>query len=344
MVNQRLHTLPRPIRWFSLPRCCRAERPQRGRLREFFQWNIDIIGSDSLLADAECIFTAVDYLRSVGLTAEDVVVRISSRALLAALLAEQGFDEKHIALAYTLLDKRPKLPAETFEALVREQLPDASLQQALHRLDGITTLADLDTLCRTPDSTRATAELRELFDHLEALGIAEYCTFDIRIVRGLAYYTGPVFEIFDRRDRLRAIAAGGRYDDLLAGLGGPQVSGTGFGMGDVVLGLLLQEKGLLRPAAPALDFYLLTTDARLLKSCLTLTGTLRHRGFATAFSYKPAALGKQLKAAAAAGARYAVILGTETLDRREVSVKNLTTGKQVTIPWDTFLARPDGQV
>ncbi|MBN2211190.1 MAG: histidine--tRNA ligase [Sedimentisphaerales bacterium] len=337
MVNQQINSLPRPIKWFSLPRCCRAERPQRGRLREFFQWNIDIIGEDSVLADAECIFTAVDYLQSVGLTPNDVVVKISSRAILAGILKAQDFSPKSTAIAYSLLDKRPKLKDDTFKAIVQEQLPQKSLQEALFRLDNVESLQQLSAICKDEDTANHVSELGDVFKYLNFMGVADYCEFDIKIVRGLAYYTGPVFEIFDKGDQLRAVGAGGRYDNLLAGLGGPQVSGTGFGMGDVVLGILLEEKGLLKTSQSSPDFYVIITGEELRDQSLQLVSELRRRDFAVTFSYKTAALGKQLKFASAANARYAVILGEETLRDGSVSVKNLATGRQTTLSPDDLL-------
>ena len=146
MVNQKIQSLARPIKWFSISRLCRAERPQKGRLREFFQWNIDIVGVNSVLADAECIYTAIDYLRSVGLTGKEVVVRISSRAMLAALLKAMGFAADQLDPVYALLDKRAKIPIEAFEELAAEQISDESLRKKLMELQGCESLGDVETL------------------------------------------------------------------------------------------------------------------------------------------------------------------------------------------------------
>ncbi|MCH9022778.1 MAG: ATP phosphoribosyltransferase regulatory subunit, partial [Planctomycetes bacterium] len=190
MVNQKIQSLARPIKWFSVSRLCRAERPQKGRLREFFQWNVDIVGSDSVLADAECIYTAIDYLRSVGLSGEDVVVRISSRAMLAALLTAMGFAADRLDPIYTLLDKRSKIPVEAFEEMVAEQISDEGLRKKLMELQGCGSLGDIESLAGDEASKKALAELKELFEYLGIMDVAEYCEFDIRIVRGLACYTG----------------------------------------------------------------------------------------------------------------------------------------------------------
>ena len=339
MVNQQINSLPRPIKWFSVPRLCRAERPQKGRLREFFQWNIDIIGSDSLLADAECIYTAVDYLRSISLTAEDIEVKISSRSMLAALLKNFGFADDQLDGIYALLDKRPKIPTETFAQMAEQKIPDPSLRDKLMQILNLTRQELVSKLPVTAQS--ALEELTELFDYLETMGVKDYCTFDINIVRGLAYYTGAVYEIFDRKQPLRALCGGGRYDNLLAGLGGPKVPATGFGLGDVVLEIMLQERGLLKAQIQQADFFVIDADPELFDKALELTSQLRARGFSAAFSYKRTSLGKQLKQASEQNVRFAVILGSETQTQNEITLKNLATGSQQKINLNDFLTQPN---
>ncbi len=349
MVNQQINSLARPIKWFSIPRLCRAERPQKGRLREFFQWNIDVIGSDDVLADAECIYTAVDYLRSVGLTSNDIVVKFSSRSLLAALLGEIGFADSQLETVYSLLDKRPKLPAETFIALAEEQIADSllrnKLKDMLDKLQFETDKGGLDGLAAIlPNSVQdGIDDLLVLRDFLGKMGVGGYCEFDINIVRGLAYYTGTVFEIFARNSQLRALCGGGRYDNLLASLGGPQIPAIGFGMGDVILEILLAEKNLLGSAENKLDFFVVWDDYNTFeKHGLRLVDKLRIRGFSTAFDYRRTiAMGKQLKQASAANARFAVILSQETIDSDQITIKDMTTGSQVTGPLEEFMDQPD---
>ena len=340
MVNQRINSLPRPIKWFSMPRCCRAERPQRGRLREFFQWNVDIIGAESVLADAECIYTAVDYLRSVGLSADDVVVRVSSRSLLASMLADIGFAPDELEGLYTLLDKRPKMTAEAFGEFAAEQIPDAALRDRLMQLQSAGSLDEVAALATGQTADKTLAQINDLFSTLQTMQIADYCSFDITIVRGLAYYTGCVFEVFDRASRLRAVAAGGRYDNLLAGLGGPAVSGTGFGMGDVVLGILLEEKKLLGASTSQPDYFVIDADTSLFDKALGVACQLRSRGRSAILDYKRSSLGKQLKQASSQNARFAVILGTETETDNSVTLKDLKDGSQTTMSLDEFLSNP----
>ena len=339
MVNQKINSLPRPIKWFSVPRLCRAERPQRGRLREFFQWNIDIIGADSVLADAECIYTAVDYLRSIGLTPNDVVVKISSRSLLAALLKYIGFADDQLDGIYALIDKRPKVPAETFAQMAEEKIPDTSLRNKLMQ---ILNLDYHKLVFQSIESTEpALIDYNDLSRYLDTMGIRDYCTFDINIVRGLAYYTGTVYEIFDRKQPLRALCGGGRYDNLLEGLGGPKVPATGFGLGDVILEIMLQERNLLKSDTGKVDFFVIDADAELFDKALEVTSQLRAQGFSAAFNYKRTGLGKQLKQASEQNARSAVIIGSETQTQNEITLKNLTDGSQQKIDLANFLTQPE---
>ena len=343
MVNERAASLPKPIRWFSIPRLCRGEQPQRGRLREFFQWNIDIIGVASPVADAEAIFAAIDFLREIGLGPNDVVMRISSRAMLAELLKQEGFsDEQMIDSAYRLLDKRSKSAEDVFESLVKEVFTDAHLRESLARIGNYRTLGEIQAQPGLSKQAREACEdLAEVFKALEALGVDDYCTFDIGIVRGLAYYTGTVFEAFDRAGQFRAICGGGRFDDLLSALGGPSMPAVGFGMGDVVLGEVLAEKGLLPKAKPVLDYYVIAADKSLSEKVLRVTAELRAKGYSARFSYRQSGLGKQLKAAGACGALKVVILGQETTDDGLVTVKDMVAGSQIRLPLEKLLSEAE---
>ncbi|MEJ5260533.1 MAG: histidine--tRNA ligase [Anaerohalosphaeraceae bacterium] len=338
MVNQQIHTLPRPIKWFSVPRLCRAERPQKGRLREFFQWNLDIVGADDVLADAEVIFCAVDYLRSTGLTAQDIVVRLSSRRLLAALLEEAGASEEQLAAIYGVLDKKAKVPAEAFEAMLQEAVPSDQTRGRILQVMNSRSLDELEP--KTSEGKDAMEELRRLFSLLDLMGIGEYVQFDIGVVRGLAYYTGVVYEIYDRGASLRAICGGGRYDNLLKDFGGPAVSATGMGMGDCVLEILLREKGLLKDEnlpTRRLDYYVVFAGEQWASEAVRLAAQIRLAGWACDFSYKGGNLGKQLKQADQSGAERAVILGQEYTAGKLV-VKEMKSGRQEEVSTDEFLA------
>jgi len=342
MVNQRINALPRPIKWFSIPRLCRAERPQKGRLREFFQWNIDIIGVDDCLADAEVIFCSVDYLMQTGLTSNDVVVRISSRRLMAALLEYFGIEERQLEKVYGILDKKSKVPAETFEKMLEEAISDSSKRQKVQKLMTVESLVQLEDFAGADENAnRAIEELKKLFNYLNIMGISEFCKFDIGIVRGLAYYTGIVFEIYDKSEQLRAICGGGRYDNLLADFGGQKISATGMGMGDCVLGIVLEEKGIFKNISEKdnIEYFVAFADESLQNESLKVIARLRRAGRKADFGYKGGSLGKQLKQASAVNAAMCVILGEEFTQKKQLVIKNMDSGEQSAVSVSDFFGR-----
>jgi histidyl-tRNA synthetase len=342
MVNQTINSLPRPIKWFAVPRLCRAERPQKGRLREFFQWNIDIIGEDSPQADAEIIFTTLDYLRSVGLTSKDIQAKISSRKLLAAVLTDIGILPERLDPLYAVLDKRAKLPAETFEAVLAEQVPNVNQAKKVLDFMALNAVEQVREMVGVNETVLdAVRDIEKAFAMLEWMGVGEYCRFDPGIVRGLTYYTGMVFEVHDLAGELRAICGGGRYDNLLRDFGGPTIPATGMGMGDAVLEILLQERGLLEKqvAKPQLEYFVTFADQLFGSDMYRLAAAIRSRGRSANFSYKLGGLSKQLKEAAAQGARKCIIIGQEYIDRRQLVVKNMATGEQELADADQFLSQ-----
>ncbi len=344
MVNQQISSLPMPIKWFSVPRLFRAERPQKGRLREFFQWNVDIIGVEDVLADAEVIFCALDYLREIGLTPNDIVVKISSRKLLASILGKTGIPEKRLDVLYPVLDKKDKVPAGEFKQMLSKRVADAKIAREIAGFMEIKAISDIKKIIEPDDKiNEAVDKIAVLFDWLKRMGVVEYCQFDLGIVRGLAYYTDIVYEIYDKRGELRAIGGGGRYDDLLKRFGGPNVPATGFGMGDCVLGLMLEEKGLLKPKPQELDYFVACVELeRTQQDAVKIVAELRTKGYSADFSYKSASLSRQLKQASARNAKKCIIIGDE-LKNNELVVKNMTTSKQKRIKIDTFFAELNKQ-
>jgi len=336
MVNQQINALPKPIKWFSVPRLLRAERPQKGRLREFFQWNIDIIGEDSILADAEIIFTTIDYLRSVGLTPNDIVVKVSSREMLKGIMGDIGIPHEKVEPLYVLLDKKNKLPLDTFEKMLNALLPNSDMANEVREFMGCDNIRQIENKY----GRQGTSEIIELMTLLFDMGVGDYYLFDPGIVRGLAYYTGIVFEIYDRADELRAICGGGRYDNLLADFGGPAISATGMGMGDCVLEILLREKGLLEKNLPhpQLDFFVtfVEIDEMTRGNAIRLTMELRSAGFSANFSYKSTKLAKQLKEASAQNAKQCIIIGEE-FENNQLVIKDMATGEQKLANYDEFL-------
>jgi histidyl-tRNA synthetase len=345
MVNQKINSLPKPIKWFSVPRLFRAERPQKGRLREFFQWNIDIIGAEGAfgkeLADAEVIFTTVDYLREVGLTSKDIKVKISSRELLASFLKGLGIPDEKLQSVYAALDKKAKIPADTFEKILEESAaggPDKKIVKEMLNFMSINSIPQLKELVKDKsDQNKAYLAIQFVLDYLDMMGAGDFCVFDPSIVRGLAYYTGIVFEVHDITGDLRAICGGGRYDNLLKDFGGPAVSATGMGMGDCVLEILLREKGLLdkQIKKPELDYFVACLGV-VGKEAWNIIGKLRSMGYSANYSYKMGGLSRQLTEASAQNAKNCIIIGEEELQKNEIKIKDMATGEQQNISVDKF--------
>jgi histidyl-tRNA synthetase len=332
MVAARANGLKKPIRWFSIPQLFRYERQQRGRLREHFQLNCDLIGEAGHLADAEIVALAVDAVRAFGLGPEDVRVRLSDRRLLTALLDALGVGEKQVATVYQVFDKLRRTPEEvSLGRLVDGGLDRGTAEVLLEmaRARSWRTLAGVDSSLR-----RVFGEgdsLRQTFEALGAMGFGEYLDLDLGIVRGLAYYTGTVFELFDAKGDLRAICGGGRYDNLLQSLGGVDLPALGFGMGDVVLGELLHERGLQPPAKPTVDVFLAAISQDDIAEVLGLARELRDAGQRVEYALAPQAVGKQLKLADTRGARVAIVIGPDDRARGEVMVKDLRGKGQVSV-------------
>jgi histidyl-tRNA synthetase len=330
MAGARVGGLRKPIRWFSIPQLFRYERTQRGRLREHFQWNVDILGEEAVDADAEVLAVALDALRHLGLTAADIVARYSDRRLLERLLLNAGVPGDQLASAYAIIDK---LGREE-DARIRERLGrEAGLgEAAVAEVFRIFSHRGLDAIAEAYGAVDGVAaELDRLFRYracLSEMGLGDYIAFDPTIVRGLAYYTGIVFEIFDRKGELRAVCGGGRYDRLLGAVGGAELPALGFGMGDVVLGELLAERGLLPAGERAIDYYLVAIDEAQRPLLRQIAHRLRDAGHGVLYSLKHAGVGKQFKDAAALGARWTVILGPDEVAAGDVIVKDMTSGAE----------------
>ncbi|MCA9244625.1 MAG: histidine--tRNA ligase [Phycisphaerales bacterium] len=330
MVAARANAMPAPIKWFSLPRMCRAERPQRGRLREFFQWNADILGVEDPLADAEIIALAVEFFRSVGLTAEDVVIRVNSRRLAAAALTSLGIAPERHEQAFALIDRHERLPADVFDTMWTEAFGESPSAGRLTEFLKTSSREETLRLARESGEAGAAAadQFDELWTRLDEFGVSDWRAFDLRIVRGLAYYTGIVFEAHTRGGELRALLGGGRYDDLTGLLDGPRVPGVGFGMGDAPVFEALKSLDKLPTPGESLDVFLIDADAALFPQVLRIAGELRQTGLRVDFSYKRAAIGKQFRQADARGAQVAIVVGAELAARGELTVKHLASGAQ----------------
>ncbi len=329
MVAARANALRKPVRWFSIPQLFRYERQQKGRLREHFQLNVDIFGEADVAADAELLAVACEIMRACGLGPDDVVARVSDRRLLTALVKSVGVPESAIGAVFAAVDK---IERETPEALVKK-MTDAGVDAgiAAHVL-ALVSASDFDALraefAADEEVSAALARFDEYRALLTAHGVVEYLRLDLTIVRGLAYYTGIVFELFDAKGEFRAVCGGGRYDDLLAAVGGVDMPALGFGMGDVVLGELIKARGKMPSGAPAIDYWVAPVDATDRLAATQVAGALRARGASVESPIRAQALGKQFKAANAAGASAVVIVGAGYGERREVKLKDLKSGDQ----------------
>jgi histidyl-tRNA synthetase len=313
----------KPLKWFSIPQCFRYEKQQRGRLREHFQLNCDVVGEASIEADIELIALAIDLLRSFGFSADDIVVRISDRGFWTDFLRERNVPEERWSEILQVIDKSEREPRDK----TAERLGDLG-----------------DGVFKILDAGGTSAKLDSIVAGLQTRGVAEFASIDVRIVRGLAYYTGVVFEVFDRRGKLRAIAGGGRYDNLIAQLCDNAVSlpAAGFAMGDVVLGELINDVPAAREqmqkasaAQRAIDIFVVVAKEDRRSDAMQIVQELRGRGIRTDYPLGQMKVGKQFQAAEQCGAQTAVLIGDEW---PQVAVKNLASGEQHLVAHEQLLA------
>ncbi len=343
MVAARANALRKPVRWFSIPQLFRYERQQKGRLREHFQLNADIVGEADVTADAELLALAVDIMKELGLASSDVRARVSDRRLLQALLLHAGVPEAQLGVAYGAVDRMDREKrGDAEERLAAAGVPADAIRFLFELARPMTADALRAEYGGHPALQAHVALLDRYFAHLEALGVADWVQLDLSIVRGLAYYTGIVFELFDRRGEFRAICGGGRYDSLLDALGGVDEPALGFGMGDVVLGELLRARKLMPAAAPALDYWVAADDEALLPSVMSLAAALRTGGHSVEYALRPQKLGRQLKSAAAAGAVRAVILSATESANGRATVRTLADGSERVVALAQLRATPGG--
>ena len=317
MVGARAQALKKPVKWYAVPQLFRYERQQRGRLREHFQWNVDLVGAPEPAAEAEVVAVAIDALRRLGLTHEHVYVRVNHRSLVEEKLRALGFEEDSIAVLLRLIDKGT-LHAEAALLLAGKQ---AELKALKEWLDA---------------PAEPGGALGEFLAACEDHGLADYVEVDKNIVRGLAYYTGTVFEIFDRKRSLRAVAGGGRYDHLIEKLGGPPMPALGFGMGDVVLGELLKEHGLVPEAPPRLDALVVPIGDDMLGPARRVVRRLRDAGLRVEAPFAAPKIGKAFKAAEAAGARRVFLVGPDEWREGKVKAKDQVSGEETVVAFDAL--------
>ncbi len=326
MVMARAGSLPMPIKWFSIPQCWRYERTQRGRGREHYQWNVDIWGTTELSADAELISVIVTFFEEIGLTSEDIVIRVSSRKVLEEVLGSLGVEGDLFAKTCIIVDKMDKLSSEVIE----EQLSDLGhSSEVIGKIQSVLGIKDMSNLVDAlGKESAAIAELTTLFDLIDSYGMSEWIQFDASIVRGLAYYTGSVFEAHDREGKFRAICGGGRYDNLLSTLGGKDLPATGFGFGDMVIMELLADKNLVPELIGGVDDIVLPLNQDLRDIAVRVAAALRLSDRTVDLVLEDKKMKWAFKHAERVGAKRLVLLAPDEWSRKMIKVKDLETGEE----------------
>jgi histidyl-tRNA synthetase len=339
MVSAKASSMRKPIRWFSVPQLFRYERQQKGRLREHFQLNVDIIGEASIAADAELLAVAIDVMRALGLTSQDVRARVSDRRLLTALLSHVGVKKSELPTVFAAIDKAGREPRDVTLAKVEKAVADTEARRGvggiLRNSTNLTALAS--EFADSPKVVEEISRMLEYLGFLDALGVGDWVDFDLSIVRGLAYYTGKVFELFDAKGEFRAICGGGRYDDLLSTIGGVDLPALGFGMGDVVLTELLRARDLLPSAELGTEYWVAAEDESLLPEVMTVAGRLRAKSRSVEYALKSQTLARQLKTASSAGVKNVILLRREEYANGNVTLKTLADGSERSVALDAFL-------
>ena len=339
MVGAKANAMRKPIRWFSVPQLFRYERQQKGRLREHFQLNVDIIGESSVAADAELLAVAIDVIRAVGLSSQDVRARVSDRGLLTAALSHVGVKKSELAAVFAAIDKTGREPREVTLGKVEKAVSNPGARRGIEKL--LKHSKDLNALASefsdSADVVEEVTHMREYLGFLEALGVGDWVDFDLSIVRGLAYYTGKVFELFDAKGELRAICGGGRYDDLLATIGGVDLPALGFGMGDVVLTEVLRARDLIPSAELGTEYWVAADDDSLLPDVMAVAGRLRAKSRSAEYALKSQTLSRQLKTASAAGVKSVVLLRRDDYANGNVTLKTLADGSERSVALDAFI-------
>jgi histidyl-tRNA synthetase len=341
LILQRKSALSFPLKWFSIPQCFRYERMTRGRKREHYQWNADVVGQPGLVGDLEVLSVLLMSLQKMGLQPGHVRLHVNDRRVLNAVLEHIGVPaERHLPVM-VVMDKRDKLPPDELQRQLAGQGLEPAQVQRLGDFLRMETLAQVrDALGDTAGGAPALDDLERLLALLDAVGYGGYGQFDITVVRGLSYYTGTVFELRDAGASLRAICGGGRYDSLLSTFGGESIPAVGFGFGDVVILELLADLGLLPTLSPAIDVAVIPFSPEQVPQALALSQAVRRAGLRADADFSFRKLKRALQRAGEIGARTAVLLMPEELARGEVVVRDMERREERRVPLDEYLAHP----
>ncbi|MEI6563617.1 MAG: histidine--tRNA ligase [bacterium] len=331
MIVARQNELVFPIKWFTLAQCFRYERMTRGRKREHYQWNLDVVGEPSVVAEAEVVMAAIQALQLLGLDSHDVRVHVNSRALLSDILARSGIPREHHAATFLALDKRGKIPDEEIAKLLNENGLSQNSSDAAFRVLGLNTLDSV--IAALGERTPALDHFQGFFDIMKLYGAGDMVKFDISVIRGLGYYTGIVFEGFDTGKSLRAIFGGGRYDNLLGDLGGKPMTAVGLGFGDVVIAELLAEKGKVPHPAAGKEMSVSYMEDAQRDAALQIARSLRASGTNVDLSLHAEKPKHFFGRTGKAGFQRGIFIGPDDLTKGTVRIKTLTdrTEQEVTI-------------
>lgn len=344
MIGAKANGMPKPIKWFNISECFRYERPQKGRLRSFYQFNCDIFGETSPAADAESIALLIHSLTSFGVNSNDFCIRLSDRNLWVYFLHTWGLnDETSISHTLSIIDKMEReKPEKTLELLkqVFSDKAEAFFEQAknlakLNSLDALQNFFQKDA--SSPAIEKRLEDWRYLIKTLNALGLIDFIKIDLGIVRGLAYYTGFVFEAFQLIGEGRALAGGGRYDNLVKKLGGPDLPAVGWAIGDVTLRDFLELKNLVPKYVDTPDFFVITADRATELVALSDITKIRQAGYRVEYPLKETSFTKQIKLASQLGARFGLIYGEDEVRDNKITIKDFNQRQEITISKNSLL-------
>jgi len=325
LILQHNKSLSFPIKWFSMPQCFRYERMTKGRRREHFQWNADIIGQPHILAEAEILMLLISACESMGLTKKEFKVFINDRRILNAILTQINVPEDLHSTVMVILDKRDKISSEALVAMLEDTGMSAKQVGQLNEYLSNTDLKDLE---ENLSDTTGVEQLHSLMDMMDTAGCSDYLKFDISIVRGLSYYTGAVFEVNSPEKKHRAICGGGRYDSLLSAFGGETVPAVGFGFGDVVVLDVLKELGRFPELPRKLDYTIIPFASEQVGIALKIAAELRMGGFVVDCNFSMKKMKKTMRQANESGAAKAILLFPEELAEDKVVIRDMILHEQ----------------
>jgi len=315
-----------PLKWYSIPQCFRYERMTKGRKREHYQWNVDIIGEKSVIAEAEILAIAINALERFGFDKDKIVVKFNSREVMQEIFRIYDLSENEVMTAFMVLDKFNKVSFDDIQAMLIEHEFSQIKIDRIMKLFNINTFEQVEALIEGSDVLNKIQQFRSYLDFFK---ISEYVKYDISVVRGLSYYTGIVFEVFDTKGEHRAILGGGRYDNLISSLGGTFTPAVGFGFGDVVLGNLISEYNLWQTNELLVDYYICSTNESYLSIGVKISNNLRQLGYKVYLDYSVAKMSKLLAKASNYRASHCIILDERDIENNKIMIKNLNTRETI---------------